>query len=62
MTEPTEAEIERVAVAIASAEMRAHGMSDLAVQIAETHARDVSVETYRHSALAAIIALRDPTQ
>jgi hypothetical protein len=59
MTEPTEAEIERVAVAIASAELRATGMSELVVQIAETHARDLSVSTYGHSARAAIIAIRE---
>jgi hypothetical protein len=57
--QPTDEEVERVAVAIASAEMREAGLSETAVHIAETYCRDVSVETYGHSARAAIIALRE---
>ncbi|WP_056454788.1 hypothetical protein [Brevundimonas sp. Root1279] len=62
MTEPTAGEIERVAVAIASAEMRIAGFSEVAVSIAETYARDVAVDTYGPAARAAIIAIRETVQ
>lgn len=58
MSDPTKDEIERVAVAIADAELEACGSTQAVRDLAATYARDVAVDTYGHQARAAIIALR----
>lgn len=60
MTEPTETEIERVSVAIASGEMRRVGMPPDVVALAETIGRDLAVQQWGDLARDAIIAIRSP--
>lgn len=62
MTEPTQEEIERVAVAIAMSEMNYFGMTDgmIAALARIPQTREVALETYAAHARAAIIEIRRP--
>lgn len=62
MTEPTAAEIERVATAMAVQALRRDGYPEAIIQFTEVHGREDAVASYGDLARVAIVTIREPVQ